>query len=131
MNGFPLPLFLICTTRPSRALCLPLFNNFPFLVRIDSPILLPLVLLPPPRRVDLLVLPTEKERKGRHIAASPSILVVLSICRSARNTAHVGNLYPASSNSPICLVSFRIVAITACSLPSLLLFQKVSIPGPC
>jgi len=38
MSGFPPPLFLTCTTRTSRASCLPLLANFPFLVLIDSPI---------------------------------------------------------------------------------------------
>jgi len=40
------------------------------------------------------------------------------ICCSARNTAHVGDLYPASSNSSVRFVSFRIVVISACSWPS-------------
>jgi len=40
------------------------------------------------------------------------------ICFSARNTAHVGDLYPASSNSSVRLVSFRIVVISAYSWPS-------------
>ena len=40
MGGFPPPLFLTCTTRPSHASCLPLPANFPFLVLIGSPILL-------------------------------------------------------------------------------------------
>ena len=44
MGGFPPPLFLTCTTQPSRASCLPLPANFPFLVLIGSPILLLLVL---------------------------------------------------------------------------------------
>jgi len=44
--------------------------------------------------------------------------VALFICCSARNTAHVGDLYPASSNSSVCFVSFRIVVISACSWPS-------------
>jgi len=61
MSGFPLPLFLTCTTRPSRASSSPLPANFPFLVLIGSPILLPLVLLFRPRRVDLLVPPTERK----------------------------------------------------------------------
>jgi len=52
------------------------------------------------------------------IAASPSIFVALLICCSARNTAHVGDLYPASSNSSVRFVSFRIVVISACSWPS-------------
>ena len=40
------------------------------------------------------------------------------ICCSARNTAHVGDLYPASSNLSVRFVSFRIVLISACSWPS-------------
>jgi len=51
-------------------------------------------------------------------AASPSILVALLICCSGRNTAHVGHLYPASSNSSVRSVSFRVVVISACSWPS-------------
>jgi hypothetical protein len=46
---------------PSRASCLPLPANLPFLVLIGSPILLPLVLLLSPRRADLLVLPTKRK----------------------------------------------------------------------
>jgi len=42
--------------------------------------------------------------------------VALLICCSARNTAHVGDLYLASSNSSsVLLVSFWIVVISACS----------------
>jgi len=44
--------------------------------------------------------------------------VALLICCSARNTAHVGDLYPASSNSSVRFVSFRIIVISACSWPS-------------
>jgi len=44
--------------------------------------------------------------------------MALLICCSARNTAHVGDLYPASSNSSFRFLSFRIVVISACSLPS-------------
>ena len=46
--------------------------------------------------------------------------MALLICCSARNhdTAHVGDLYPASSQSSVRLVSFRIVVISACSWPS-------------
>ena len=117
MSRFPPPPFLTCTTRPSRASRLPLPANFPFLVLIGSPILLPLVLLFPPRRVDLLVPPTER-KEAVDIAASPSILVALLICCSARNTAHVGDLYPASFNSSVRLISFRVVIISACSWPS-------------
>ena len=69
----------------------------------SSPILLPLVPLFPPRRVDLLVPPTEK-REGR----TSLLLLELLICCSARNTAHVGDLYPASSKSSLQLVSFSI-----------------------
>jgi len=61
ISRFPPPLFLTCTTRPSRASCLSLPVNFPFLVLIGAPILLPLVLPPSPRRVHLLVLPTERK----------------------------------------------------------------------
>ena len=35
------------------------------------------------------------EKEGADIAASPPILVALLICCSARNTAYVGDLYPA------------------------------------
>jgi len=61
MSRFPPPPFLTCTTRPSRASCSTLPANFSFLVLIGSPILLPLVLLLFPKRVDLLVLPTERK----------------------------------------------------------------------
>ena len=44
--------------------------------------------------------------------------MALLICCSARNPAHVGDLYPASSNSSVRFVSFRIVVISACSWPS-------------
>jgi len=44
--------------------------------------------------------------------------VALLICCSARNNAHVGDLYPASFNSSVCFVSFRTLAISACSWPS-------------
>jgi len=50
MSGFLPPLFLTCTTRPSRASCSTLPANFPFHVLIGSPILLPLDLLFFPRR---------------------------------------------------------------------------------
>jgi len=43
--------------------------------------------------------------------------VALLICCSACNTAHVGNLYPASSNCSVRLVSFRVVLISSCSWP--------------
>ena len=49
---------------------------------------------------------------------APSILVALLICCSARNATHVGDVYPASSNSSVRLVYFQIVAISACSWPS-------------
>jgi hypothetical protein len=88
-----------------------------FLVLIGSPILLQLVLLFPPRRVDLPIPPTEKKERADS-AASPSILVALLICCSARNTAHVGDIYPTSSNSSFLLVSFRMVVISNCSWPS-------------
>ena len=106
MSGFPPPLFFTYTTRPSRATCSTLPANFSFLVLIGSPILLPLVLLSPPRRVDLLVPPTERKEEQTYI------------CCSARHTAHIGDLYPASSNSSVRFVSFRIVVISACSWPS-------------
>jgi len=44
--------------------------------------------------------------------------VALLICCSARNTAHVGGLYPASFKSSVRLDSFRMVGISACSWPS-------------
>jgi len=44
--------------------------------------------------------------------------VALLICCSARNTAHVGNLYQASCKSSVRFVSFRIVVISACLWPS-------------
>jgi len=44
--------------------------------------------------------------------------VALLICCSARNATHVGDVYPASSNSSVRLVYFQIVAISACSWPS-------------
>ena len=50
MSGFPSPLFLTCTTRPSRASCLPLPAHLPFLVLIGFPILIPLVLFDHRRR---------------------------------------------------------------------------------
>jgi len=40
------------------------------------------------------------------------------MCCTARSTAHVGDLYPASSNSSVCLVSVRMVVISACLWPS-------------
>jgi len=57
--------------------------------------------------------PADGKKGGTDIAASPSILVALLICCSAHNTAHVGDLYPASSNSSARFVSFRIVVISA------------------
>jgi len=60
----------------------------------------------------------KKLRTQFHIAASPSILATLLICCSARNTAHVGDLYPASSSSSVHFVSFRMIVISACSWPS-------------
>jgi len=62
--------------------------------------------------------PADLKKGGADIAASPSILVALLICCSARNAAHAGDLYPASSNSSVRLVSFRIVATSTCSWPS-------------
>ena len=78
MSGFPPPLFLTCTTRPSRALCSTLPTNFPCLVLIGSPILLPLVLLFPPRRVDLFVPPTD--RKEGQIRFVSFRIVIISGC---------------------------------------------------
>ena len=62
--------------------------------------------------------PADRKKGGADIAASFSILMTILICCSARNTAHVGDLHPASSNSTVCFVSFRIVVISACSWPS-------------
>ena len=47
-------------------------------------------------------------------------------CCSARNTAHVGDLHPAPSNSSVQLVSFQIVVISTCLWPShcFVLFRK-------
>jgi len=61
--------------------------------------------------------PADWKKRRADIAASPSILVALLICCSARNTAYVGDLYPASSNTAVRLVSFRIVVISAFSWP--------------
>ena len=69
----------------------------------------------PPNRIDLLV-PLTERKEGQ--TASASILVALLICCSARNTAHVGDLYPASSNSSVRFVSLRMIVISACSWPS-------------
>jgi len=55
--------------------------------------------------------PADWKKGGADIAASPSILVALLICCSARNTAYVGCLYSACSNSSVRFVSFRIVVI--------------------
>ena len=62
--------------------------------------------------------PADWKEGGADITASPSILVALWICCSAGNNAHIGDLYPASSNSSVRFVSFRIVVISACSWPS-------------
>jgi len=59
--------------------------------------------------------PADWMKRGPDITVCPSILVALLVCCSARNTAHVGDLYPSSSNSSVHLVSFRIVAISPCS----------------
>ena len=74
--------------------------------------------------------PADCENGGADIAASPSILVALLICCSAHSTAHVGDLYPASSNSSVRFVSFRIVVISACSWPSQhsCFFRKFHLP---
>jgi len=93
----------------------------PFLVLIGSTILLQLVLVFAPRRVDLLIPPAERKERQTGIAASPWIMVALLICCSARNTARVGDLHPASFKSSVRFVSFRMVVISACS------FQMVMI----
>ena len=69
------------------------------------------------------------------IAASPSIFVALLICCSARNTVHVGDLEPASSDSSVRLFPFWMVVISACSWPVQgwessipLVFQRVLSP---
>ena len=62
--------------------------------------------------------PADCKKGGADIAVSPSILVALLICCSARNTVHVGDLYPASSNSSVYLVYFGIVVSSACWWPS-------------
>jgi len=61
--------------------------------------------------------PANWEKGEADNAASPSILVALLICCSTRNTAHVGDLYRASSKSSVRLVSFQMVVISACSWP--------------
>ena len=43
---------------------------------------------------------------------------VVLIFYSARNTAYVGDLHPASSNFLVCLVSFHMGMVSACSWPS-------------
>jgi len=50
--------------------------------------------------------------------------MALAICCNARNTAYIGDLYPASTNSSVRLVFFRMRLLVA--FPTLLLFQKVS-----
>ena len=64
--------------------------------------------------------PTDWKKAEADIDASPSILVAPLNCCSARNSAHVGDLYhwQASSNSSVRLISFRMVVISACSWPS-------------
>ena len=62
--------------------------------------------------------PTNWKKREVDIAASPSTFMALLICCSACNiTAHVDDLYPASSNSSVNLVSFRISVISSFSLP--------------
>jgi len=69
----------------TQASCLPPPANFSFLVLTGSPILLPLVLFLPPRRVDLLVPPTERKEGQTSLLllqflwhyGSASVLVVL------------------------------------------------------
>jgi len=58
------------------------------------------------------------KKGGADIIVFPSILVALLIYYSARDTAHLGDLYLASSNSSFHLVSFWMVVISACSWPS-------------
>ena len=109
------------TSRPSHASCLPLFwAKFPFCVLIGSPgspILLLLVLLPPPQK-SRSRRPTTCKKGGADNAASPSILVAILICCNARNTTHVGDLYPSSSNSFVRLVSVWIIEFSTCSRTS-------------
>ena len=127
------PFFPLASHNPvmlaSCSSCLPFSAHLPFLVLISSPgpILLPLVLLSLLRTIDLRDISGcssrrhLKERRGRvpaDITASPSIHLALLICCSACNTAHVGDLYLASSNSSVCLVSFQMVVISACSWSS-------------
>jgi len=113
MSGFPLPLFLTCTTRPSRALCLPLPAKFVSCAdRLSHITTVGVTFCTQKSKIS-----RPKERRGRHHYFS-LILVALLICCSARNSAHVGDLYPASSNSSVRFVSFRTVAISACSWPS-------------
>jgi len=60
--------------------------------------------------------------------------VALLICCSARNTAHVGDLYPTSSNSSVRFVSFRIVGNQRLlvAFPTLLFFHSpLLIVHPC
>ena len=56
------------------------------------------------------------------MATSPSIFVALLIFCSARNTAYVCDLHPASSNVSVRLVSFRMdmdqLMVSAYSRPS-------------
>ena len=97
------PFFGTCTTRPNCASCLPLPANFPFLVLTGSPISLVLLFFPQKSRFPR----PANCKKGRPVIATfPSILVALLICCSARNNTHVGDLYPASSNSSVRLVFF-------------------------
>jgi len=70
--------FPTCTQQNSRASCLPIPANLPLHVQIGPSILLLLVLLFLPRRVNLLVPPTAR-KGGADIIASSSILVALSV----------------------------------------------------
>jgi len=116
MSGFPPPLFSTCTTRPSRASCLPLPANFPFLVLIGFHILLPLVLFFFPRRVDLLVPPTERKLGQTSLLLlqfswhhrSGAVLVILPtlvICIQLSPTLLYFSLLPNSCNQRL-IVAF-------------------------
>ena len=59
--------------------------------------------------------PADWKKGQADIIASPSILMALLIGYSARNSAHVGDLYPVSSNSIVRFVSFWVVMISTCS----------------
>ena len=69
---------------------------------------------------------------GRYPHFSFFFLALLIWCR-ARNPAHIGDLYPASSNSSICLVFFRNVVTSSCSRPShhSFLYPPLIVVHPC